>query len=188
MRAFLHLPSQPGFGDIPIAPDGGERNAENFSRFFVGEAAKEAQLDDAALLLVHASELEQSVVERDEVAGARDRRRNCRIESHAKGSTALGGAVAAGVVDKNLAHKTSRDSYEVGTVLRPDWILAGHAQVGFVNQVRGLHGVAGTFIAEIAVGQNAEVLIDKGDKSLQRFFIAGPPLGKQKAHRLGSVG
>jgi hypothetical protein len=185
MSAFLHLPRKPSLGHVPIALHRRTGDTENFRSFFGGESAEEAKFDDTALLLIHFGEFQQGVVEGDQVRGASDGRGDGGIKGDAKIGPALGGTVAAGVVHQDLAHEAGGDGDEVHPVLRFNGVLPGEPKIGLVNQVGGLHGVAGAFIAEIAVGEGSEILVDEGDESLQGFLIAGPPPHEQKTHRLG---
>ncbi len=61
---------EPGSGHPPLAFDGGERDAEHFGDFRVGEAAEEAHLDDAAFLFVFLGQAFQGFVQSHQVGRA----------------------------------------------------------------------------------------------------------------------
>ena len=63
----MHLPVQVGFGDGPLALQGGRRNLQDFRRLVNRQAPKETQFDQAALLRISLLEAGQCVVERQQV-------------------------------------------------------------------------------------------------------------------------
>lgn len=88
---------------------------------------------------------------------------------------ALGGAMGAGVRDEHPAHGAGGEEVEVAAVGPIDGAGAGQAEEGFVEQGRGLQGVAGTLGMELVGGNAAEL---SKDERVQRLFRLPVPRGK----------
>src|SRR5436305_3911182 len=74
-RASLHLPRQPGLRHFPVALSGRTGNAQHVGNFLDGQAAKESQFHNAALLLVQIGERAKGIIQ-GEYVGARHVRHN----------------------------------------------------------------------------------------------------------------
>src|SRR5580700_11649216 len=91
---------QPGPCRSPVSFHRPGRQLEHVRGFFDGKTAEESQLHNAALLLVEFSQFVESIVESDHVHAAALERQP--IQCYAIASMALGGIVAARVLDQNL--------------------------------------------------------------------------------------
>jgi hypothetical protein len=179
MAPPCHLSSEPSLGNVPLSFGGGTRNAENFCGFFNGQAAKETQFDESALLLVDPGESLEGVVDGKYVRVGKLGHGEGGIELDLLARAALGGAAGACVVDENLAHEASSDSDKVGATASAEGVLPSEAQVGFMNQGSGLQGVAGALALQMMVSEGAEILVDQGDEGLQGVFVAAAPTGEK---------
>jgi hypothetical protein len=54
-----------------------------------------------------------------------------------------------------------------------------------MHQSPALQRVIGPFLLQVTVCQSTQFVVDKRQKNLQRFFIAGLPLGQKSADGLG---
>src|SRR6185436_5949276 len=70
-RTAAQLAEEPGLGRVPVALDRRRRRAHHLGGLLDGEAAEEAQLDDARLVGVERLELAERVVEVDQVDARR---------------------------------------------------------------------------------------------------------------------
>jgi hypothetical protein len=127
---------------------------QDLRSLFDRQAGKEAQLDDAALLLIELGQTAQSVVERHQVQVALLRHGNGFVERKLAGvGAALGGVPVARVVHQDAADQLRRHAEEMCAVLPLHAALVDQLHPGFVDQGGALQRVAGAFAAQIAVGQ-----------------------------------
>ena len=83
--------------------------------------------------------------------------------------------MAAGIVDKNLAHLLGGDGKEMGAALPLRSIQPYQAEIGLIHQGGALQSVVGTFLAQLKVGQALEFLVDDGQQGVQSLAVATPP-------------
>jgi hypothetical protein len=82
----------------------------------------------------------------------------------------------AGTVDQNPPHRLSGRSEEMAStipVLAVRIVLAYEPKVGFVDQGRGLKGLARPLFRHLMSGQPAQFVIDHREKSIGHV-VAGP--------------
>ena len=60
---------------------------------------------------------------------------------------------------------------------------AGQAQIDFVDERRGLKGVAGSLSGEVPSGDAPQLLEDHGQKRRQGGLVAAPPILEQSGDR-----
>jgi hypothetical protein len=87
-------------------------------------------------------------------------------------AVAFAGAAAACVVDQDAAHLRGRDGEEVHAIVHLERLAAEEAEIGLVDQRRGLQNVAGAFAAQVAGGQPVQVGVDDADEPVGGFFVA----------------
>ena len=54
-----------------------------------------------------------------------------------------------------------------------------------MNQSGALESMVGTFLLKVMLGDTTQLLINQGDKGLERFLITGAPFHQEGADRLG---
>ena len=81
----------------------------------------------------------------------------------------------AGVVDEDSSHGLGGDSEEVGPAVELGLRLVDELEVGLVDEGGGLEGVPRVFAAEEGACQGAELVVDQGEKNINR---TGIPVGK----------
>src|SRR5262249_3835232 len=180
----LHLSSEPGLGNVPIAFGGRAGDAQDLGSFFGGQAAEETQLDKAALLFVDLHQGIQSVVEGHDVRARHLRKALRGVQFDAALRAALGCAMAARVVHKDLPHELGGDTHEMRAVLCVERALAAETQIGFVNKRCGLERVAMPLASEIVVSHGTQLGVNKGDEGLQGILVAGSPFHEQFTDRM----
>ena len=85
--------------------------------FFGGEAAKKAKFDDTALLFIDAGENREGIVNSDDIGASGFGEDEGFFENNGAVGAAIGSAMMAGIVNKDLAHEASRDGDKVSAVL-----------------------------------------------------------------------
>ena len=113
-----------------------------------------------------------------------------RIEVHERTvGAALGGGVAAGPVEEDVAHHGGGHGKEVRAVLPIE--LAGRHQplIDFLNHVGGLQRAAFALVSQQTRGETPEFAMHTRDQLVQRLFIAGGPGPEQsRGIRFGRLG
>src|SRR5688500_6638317 len=161
IASAMQLPVQPRSGANPVAVHGSWRDAEDLCRLGVGQSAEEAALDESAQAWVDGLESIERVADGEDLVGAVLDRDRCFIEADApQRAAALRGQVASGVVDEHAAHGVGGDAHHARRVLPLDFGLFCEAQIGFVDEARGVEGVPGSLVTELPAREPAELLID----------------------------
>jgi hypothetical protein len=80
---------------------------------------------------------------------------------------------------QNTAHGLSGDGEKVRPVARLHTRVIHQAKIRFIDQGRSLQCVAGALTAHLAVGQSPQFLIDKGNHTVGRRFVAVAPVEEQ---------
>jgi hypothetical protein len=73
------------------------------------------------------------------------------------------------VIHEDLAHRSRRDTKEVGTILPLDDLLVHELDVGFVNESRWAQGVAGGLRLHEARGDFPKLAIDARIEAVQNL-------------------
>jgi hypothetical protein len=183
MNASGHLSSKPGFRHVPVAFDGSGRNAKGFGGFLGGQAAEKTEFDDTALLFINAGETVQCVVEGDDVDRADFGKGQGFVEFYLETRAAFCGAMAAGVVDQDLAHETRSDGYEMGAVFGVDWTLLDEAEISLMNQSGAAEGVVRALAAQVAMGNGSQFAINQRHEYIEGRLIPVTPSKQEFGNR-----
>jgi hypothetical protein len=81
----------------------------------------------------------------------------------------------AGIVNKDLAHKASRDGDKVSAVLGANGPTMNETEIGFMNKGSAAKSVIGAFSLEEVVSESVELVVDQGNESLKGFQIPLSP-------------
>jgi hypothetical protein len=183
MNASGHLSSKPGFRHVPVAFDSSGRNAKGLGGFLGGQATEKTEFDDTALLFINAGEAVQCVVESDDVDGADFGKGQGFVEFYLEARAAFGGAMAAGVVDQDLAHETRGDGYEMGAVFGVDWTLLDEAEISLMNQSGAAEGVVRALAAQVAMGNGSQFAINQRHEYIEGRLIPVTPSKQEFGNR-----
>ena len=97
------------------------------------------------------------------------------------------GAVAAGVVHQDLAHRSCCHGEEVPPVPPFDPALIDQLEVGLVHQARGAEGVTGPLALELPVGDPAQLRINQREEAVHRLRSTLTDLEEEVSDRLASA-
>ena len=153
--------------------------------FLGGEAAKKAKFDDTALLFIDASQAREGIVKSEDIGTFGFGEDQGFFENNGAVGTALGSAMMAGIVDKNLAHEASSDGDKVSTVLGVDGPVVNEAEIGFMDEGSAAESVIGALALEVAVSEVVELVVDQGNESLKGFRIPLSPADEEFRNGLG---
>jgi hypothetical protein len=157
---------------VPVR--GARGDAQDFGRLVPRQAREVAQLDQAGLQRVAPGELGEGRVQGQE----RLVRLGCGREVRVQLLTLPAAAVfepplAPGVLDQDTPHRFGGGGEEVFPgvpVLRV--VHAGQAQVGFVDQRRGVEGLARLLLRQLLGGQPAQLVVDQRQELLGGVGVA----------------
>lgn len=137
------------------------------------------------MLLVDLGEGLEGIVDSENLGVGELRHGDGGVELDLLTGAPLGGAAGACVVNKNLAHEPGGDADEVGAIFGVERPLVAQAQIGFVNESRGLERVTRALALEVIMGHGAEFAVHERNQDLQGVLVAGTPLYKQFADGMG---
>ena len=121
------------------------------------KAAEVSELDDTGLARVVGGEPGESFINGCDFIEAVWRDGEVIVHLYAlQAARTPGGAVLAGIVDENLAHDVSGESDELGAAAPVD-ILAGKAEVGFIDERGGLQRVVGSLAAHVGLSETVQL-------------------------------
>jgi hypothetical protein len=122
-----NVPGAPGFGDLRVPLGARAGDAEPLGRLVDGQAAKEAQLNNATLLLVNAGEVSERIILRYQVRVSCLRREGRGLlldllefdlsKANLAVRAALRCTMTSRVIHQNLPHKPGADGEEVRVTL-----------------------------------------------------------------------
>jgi hypothetical protein len=124
----------------------------------------------------------QGVIQRHDIDRPRLRDIDADRQRHLMRGAALGGLMAARVVDQDLSHQARRDGDEVRAILRGGRPSVEEPEVGFVDQGFGFERVRATLAAQVAVRDGAQLVVDERHQRVQRGLVARAPLDEQFRH------
>ncbi len=137
------------------------------------------------MLLIKLCELFQGIIQRHHIGAAMLKRFQVFIQFYLAFRAAFGCAMTASVVHQDLSHQSRCNGNEVFTVLRLKGTLIRQAQVGLMNQCRGLQSVGGTFALKVMVSKGMQLIVEKRNQGVERLAVACLPLFDQLADGLG---
>ena len=152
VRESSHRPPeqavQPGAGETPVALHRGIRDLQRLGDLGDGEAAEEAEGNDLGLAGMHPRQAIQSLVEGDHIEAPFVEGNQDLIEGHASPfADPLGGPLASGVVDQDLAHRLGGGGEQIAAVGGiGEGVAFEEADDGLVDQCAGLEGMVGTLV------------------------------------------
>ena len=153
--------------------------------FFGGEAAKKAKFDDTALLFIDAGENREGIVNSDDIGASGFGEDEGFFENNGAVGAALGSAMMAGIVNKNLAHEASRDGDKVSAVLGVDGPMLNETEIGFMDEGSAAESVIVAFSLQEAVSEVVECVVDQANESLEGFRIPLSPADEEFRNGLG---
>ena len=155
------------------------------SGFFGSEAAKKAKFDDTALLFIDASENREGIVKSDDIRASGFGEDKSFFENNGAVGAALGSAMMAGIVNKDLAHEASCDGDKVSAVLGVDGPMMKETEIGFIDEGSAAQSVIVAFSLQEAVSEVVEFVVDQGNQSLEGFRIPLTPADEEFRNGLG---
>jgi len=171
---------QPRLRQAPSPDHRRNRDPEDLGDLLVLQAAEEPQLDDPRQLGIELRQPFQGDVDVQHVRGLLRRELSGLVEGQLPGpSASLGIAVAARMIDQNATHHLRGESDEVQRVAPLHPALIDQSHEGFVNERRGLEGMTGTLVTQIACGKPVEFLVNERCELVERGLIAVAPLDQQ---------
>ena len=176
---------QPAFGRLPVAFDGGGREAQDFRRFFDRQAAEVTQFNQSRQWRIKCGEFVERLIEQDDVyvRGGVGDEGDFGEGDFDRACATLFGQVAARVIYQQAAHDFSHCAEKVRAVLPVHLPLIHQLQINLVDQRRRLQRVIGALVFQAARRQPPQFIIDDGHQFIQRRRLAALP-GKQE---LGDV-
>ena len=103
------------------------------------------------------------------------------VDRHASHAVApLARVVTTGVIDEDPAHDLRRDTEEMRAILPIDLTLVDEPDVHLMDESRGLQGVIGPFVPELAHRHAAELRIDERQQLIERSPVAATPIAEQR--------
>jgi hypothetical protein len=121
------------------------------------------------LLFIDAGQTCEGIIKSDDIGAFGFGEDEGFFENNGAIGTALGSAMVAGIVNKNLAHEASRDGDKVSAILGVDWPMVNEAEIGFMDEGCAAESVIGAFSPEEAVSEVVEFVVDQGNESLKGF-------------------
>ncbi len=171
---------KPCTGSRPIPLHRSRSNFQHLRNLLQGEPRKEAQFYDSALARVHFGEMVERLIEGEDIniLSAGHHRRVLEGEL-ADTAPAFRGAVAAGIVDKNLAHELGGNGKEMSAALPLGTAHPDQAKVRLMHQRGALKGVVWPFVPQLEVGPTAQFFVDQGEQSVECVAVTPPPYLQQ---------
>ena len=134
-----NLAMQPGFCQRPFPHDGARRYFENLCCLFDAETSKETELDDLTFAWVQRGQAVECVIDGHHFGGTFRRNHSDFLQRHILNApSALEVATVASVVNQDAAHQLGGNAKELRAVLPAHPSLIDEAEIGFVDQHRGL--------------------------------------------------
>ena len=131
------------------------------------------------MLLIDACQGREGIVKSDDVDALGFGEEGGFFENHGAIGTAFGGAMVAGIVDQNLAHKARGDGDKVSAILGVDGPMVNETEIGFMDEGGAAERVIGAFPAEEAVSEVVKFVVDQGNESLKGFRIPLSPADEE---------
>ena len=169
---------QEGPRGAPTALDGGGGDAHHSGGLFDRQAGEEAQFDQLGLPGVERRQFPEGHVQQDHVDGpllADDH--GVFEQDFLIVATAARGAMLARVVEQDAAHLSGGHRHEV-TAAFERGALVHHADVGFVHEGRGLHGVLTALTTEVGTSEAVQFVIDQGQEVVDGLPLAASDLSE----------
>lgn len=184
-RGYVEPLAQPGASELPVAADGGVRDAKGMGDLLIRQARKELQLHHLAGGGIGAL---QPVKERFERLRVDADLRVGRImvgERYLPAEATLGGTVFAAMVNEHPAHLASGNRQEVGPVLPFDACTMKDAEKRFMDERGGLERVGGAFGGHALQGSRAQVRIDRREQFAFDSGVSTLKFTQQIGNQLG---
>ena len=137
------------------------------------------------MLFIEAGQPCEGIVKSDNISAFGFGKDGGFLENHGVVGAALGGAMVAGIINKNLAHEACRDCDEVSAIFRVDGPVVNETEIGFMDQGSAAEGVVGAFSPEETVSEVVELVVDQGNESLKSFRIPLSPADEKFRNGLG---
>ena len=83
------------------------------------------------------------------------------------------GGTPSGMVDQNPAHRVSGSGVEMALALPGDPPWSSESQIGLIDQRGCLKRVTGPFVAQLSLGDGAQLIIDQRQKKLKCAGVGG---------------
>ena len=93
-------------------------------------------------------------------------------------STALQCALRLGSIDEHVAHGNRRDGKKMGAIMPVRSRLIDQLEVGLVNEGGRRERAAGCPGGELAVGNDAQLIVDERDELIERGLFSAAQLGQ----------
>lgn len=173
--------AKPGGAQTNILLDGFDTNVQDGRDFGHLESAEVFELHGPGFTGIDSREFFEGFIESQQIHRTRlDGRLSILEGNQGSAGATLGRAMAARVVDENLAHVLGGDGDKMRAAfpIGPGTLLH-EPQKGFVDQSGGLQGVSRTLAAEIRSRQPAQFPIDNGGYLDQSGFVALAPVLQQ---------
>ena len=179
---------EPDARSSPFAFCGGGRDVDHTRGFFDGEATEKAELDDLALARIERSETLHGVIEGQQIEFWFAGDGGGLVDHQSDGvSAALGRGTPSGVIDEDLPHHLRGHGEKVDAVLPIHGVTACEAQVGFVDQGRGLKCMAPALTGQTASGNAAQFVVDDRNQGVAGRDIAIAPPCEEIGHGVGGI-
>ena len=106
-------------------------------------------------------------------------------------TTGLGSLARAGEIHQDMPQQLSGDAEEMGAVLPPHSLPINQPHISFVDQRRGLQGMACALAAHVPFSQPVQFRIDQRGQIFQGCFVSIAPgqeqlcdfIGRRRRHR-----
>ncbi len=95
--------------------------------------------------------------------------------------------VAAGILDQNTPHQLARKREKMRTILPLHPLAVDQAQVGFMDQGRGLQAMSGSLAPHVMMREAAEFRIDDWDQVFECIVVPSGPGAQQFTYVVHSV-
>jgi hypothetical protein len=163
----------------PGALDRGGRVTHHLRGFLHRQSSEESQLDDLGLIGIERLELLQRGIQSDDVDRLLVRDRHGVLEQDfLTRAAAPRRMMLARVIEQDASHLGRRYCQKVSAVFERR-TLVDKADVGFMNQGRGLQGVLATLAAEVGAGQTMQLVIHQRQELVDGVFIATSQIPQQ---------
>ena len=161
-RRLLELAQQPGLCKLPVTHHGVNGHVQCFGGLLHRKTAEEPHLHDLRFPGVERRKRVERIVEGDEVLAGLGRDDERFVERHfLRTASAFLIALGSREVDENPPHQPRGHREEMRAILPLHLPYVDEPDKGFVDQRRGLQGVADAFVRHVAACEAAQLVMDE---------------------------
>src|ERR1019366_5440915 len=166
------LAVEPCPGRTPVALHGDSRYFEHFGSLFHAESAKKAHFNNLHLAGIDPRQRVHGVVERHQIRALIATNDGGLFQGDVLNATPAFQVVTPRMVYQYAPHQLSRNGEEMGAILPLHALVIHQAQVGFIDQGRGLEAMAGALMSHVAARQAVEFVVNDGGQPAEGALVS----------------